>query len=283
MKNVLLCTPFFSEGDTGHYVLNSLSKMGYSVQVWDPRVDVRPPKSDFDVGFVWNVGVDPRFLRHSPKAYFFLDDPSFGDNKKRLNAVSKFYDYVFCVNKFDYLNSEWLPIGCDPSVHKPVELSDEQKSFYGSDVVFIGTLRDRARFEFVMNVSKLLKKEGVNMRVFGNGWGSDVRPVYFSEMNLVCNASKVVLNQHFSLGPSTKDMEIVGCGGGLLVNDDIPAIKEMFPNMPFYSSVKGAVEQIMYYLSNVKEREKLVGELREKAVSEFSYQVQLKKLFDKIS
>ncbi|MBK7552824.1 MAG: hypothetical protein IPI61_14725 [Syntrophaceae bacterium] len=61
--------------------------------------------------------------------------------------VAPRYDHIFCQgSEFVELLREtgtdrarWLPVGCEPASHHPIELTEEERRLWGSDVVFVGS------------------------------------------------------------------------------------------------------------------------------------------------
>jgi hypothetical protein len=64
-----------------------------------------------------------------------------------VSRAAPFYDHVFCqgseaveiLERAGLAHAWWLPMGCDPSRHRAVSLSPEEKEQYGHDVVFVGS------------------------------------------------------------------------------------------------------------------------------------------------
>jgi spore maturation protein CgeB len=151
------------------------------------------------------------------------------------------------------------------------------------DIAFIGTCRDKQRYELVQKFAE----SGKYVDIFGNNWDffnpkmNVVKPVYFKELNKTCNSSKIVISQHFYTGPSTHDFEFPACGGALMISDYFDGIKDIYPNVPIYKNANEAVELARYYLEHEEERQKLVDEMQQQAY-QYSYKSQLKKLLDEI-
>lgn len=65
---------------------------------------------------------------------------------------------------------EHLPLGCDPQLHRPAELSPEERRLWGSRLCFVGT-RDERRERLLAAVAEL------GLAVWGPGWDAAKGPV----------------------------------------------------------------------------------------------------------
>lgn len=279
---ILVCTNLFKQGNTGNLAIKALGELGHTVVLWDNNVSPEPPKIKCDVSLVWTNKFPDVKLLQGRKILIFLDDSSYHKQNKTgidLKIVKKGYDEIFTLHK--HRGYKHLPMGCDENIHKPIDLTEEEKNYYGADVTFIGTLRDRGRLDFIKNFANLLNPK-YKLKVWGNGWAPfgilANKPVYFQEFNKVVNASKIVIMEHFSnSGPSTKDFEVQASGSALAVCDEVDAVKEIYPKIPTYRDAVDAVKIAEYYLEHKKEREKLVQQMRKQA-SKYSYKNQLKNI-----
>jgi spore maturation protein CgeB len=62
-----------------------------------------------------------------------------------------------------HVNGYWLPFACDPEIHRPVELSEEEKRRYTCDICFIGS-------NYTERVELLEKLTGFDLAIWGIGW-----------------------------------------------------------------------------------------------------------------
>ena len=93
---------------------------------------------------------------------------------------------------------EYLPFAYDPMLHYPVEVSSDERKFYGSDIAFIGSW-DKEREYWLKFLT------GYDLAIWGNGWkklakNSPLRlkwkegEVVGKEFARVCSSSKIILN-----------------------------------------------------------------------------------------
>lgn len=281
---VLVVIPFFSEGSCGLYVVKALAELGHVPIIWDYRAMQDPPDVDYDVALVWASEPIPDKLRKDrKKVLIYVDDPTWWeqhDASKRVDVLAEHYDFLVTVNRCPGFEDAWMPMGADLDVLRPLDVADDRKV----DCVFIGTLRDEDRRDFVFAVAGRLKEKGLSFRIYGNGWPSGLAspPAYFQIFNMACNYAKTVLNQHFNIGPSTKVFEIAAAGGGVMITDRKDAVLGCLPDVPVYGSVDEAVALIEFYVRDVEARRAKAAALRAAAAA-YSYKNQLGRILDAVA
>ncbi len=154
--------------------------------------------------------------------------------------------------------------GYDPSIHKKVDLNQEDSRF-NSDVVFIGHCM-KERLEYI---EYLLKNADLDLKIFGTGWDAfkiprSVKdcfhgPVLGVDYAKAINGSKICLgflnNEAFD-EITTRSFEIPSSGGFLLAErtqkhtdifiEDVEAV--------FFSTKEEFLKKILFYLDNDHER-----------------------------
>lgn len=229
-------------------------------------------------------------------ALWYPDDPRFFNSLIKYTAPS--YDYVFtssekAVEMYKEIGCErvyFLPFACEPTVHKRMELTSEEKEIYGSDVVFVGTYTMRRA-----RLIEALKKAGVKVKVYGPYWkyfkrGCNVHNgVYGPEMVKAFNASKVVLNIHIEedlmYKPNMRTFEATG-SESFLLTDKPYGLEKMFvcgSELVCYEDEKEFIELAKYYLEHEDERVKVGERGRERAYREHIYQHRIKELMHRVS
>lgn len=165
----------------------------------------------------------------------FNPDNPFSANRGASNSLIRrsipFYDCYFIWGKFlvpllkkaGARRVEYLPFACDPTLHHPVEMSAEERVFYGSDVSFIGTW-DTEREKYLEPLADY------DLAIWGGNWeklgsGSRLRGKVRQTGNLgadmkkVCTASKISLNlirEQNGSAHNLKTFEITASGGFML-------------------------------------------------------------------
>lgn len=107
---------------------------------------------------------------------------------------------------------------------------------------------------------------------------------YMTEMPRIFRASRVNLNINLRISQSgipLRVMDILGAGGFLISNYQ-PEIAEYFVDgqeVVMYESVEDAIEKAIFYLNNEDLRARIAENGHNKVRDEFSYDIQLKKIF----
>ena len=150
------------------------------------------------------------------------------------------------------------------------------------DITFVGQPYGR-RADFI----EKLKKQGINVTLFGRGWkNTNIIPSQ-SEFVRIYNQSKICLNmQYASVGSSmqlkAKDFVAPGCGGLLLTNDTEQIARYFIPGEEIitYRDANDAAKKIKYYLKNEEERKKIAKRGYEKVMKEHTIEKRLLDIFE---
>lgn len=198
-------------------------------------------------------------------------------------------------------NGHWLPFACDPEIHKPVNLSSEEKKKYGCDICFVGS-------NYPERIELLEALGAFDLGIWGIGWeklpknsplrgkvrGGIVRP---EEWVKIFSASKIVLNitprRALIKAPYISEMhenefrmcnirlfEILGCGAFQLVDAKPDAIT-LFKNkkhLVFYNSKAQLIERAQFYLENPAERARIARNGRQAVMENHTYQHRVEKI-----
>lgn len=158
-------------------------------------------------------------------------------------------DYVDEFRRRGHLNTRWLPLACDPSIHHVPGLTRD------IDVGFVGKLGARG-------TPRRALLSGVLPRFRTNDFRLFYKP---TEMGKVYNRSKIVFNASISGDVNMRVFEALAAGA-LLVTDRIGnGLADLFvegEHYVGYSSLPEALDRIGYYLRNTSDRERiaLVGQ-----------------------
>ena len=192
-------------------------------------------------------------------------------------------------------NFSYLPMAACKSIHKPVELTPENKVYYGSDISFMG--------EGYPNRHNLFSHlTEYDLKIWGTGWENNLKlqpyickngqRVTTEETVKIYNATKININLHSSMSDSLfekdgnfinpRTFEILACGGFQLV-DDRNVIREIFEpgkDIVTFNSIDDLKQKIDYYLINEDERKIIAERGREKVLSSHTYQDRLKEIIN---
>lgn len=241
-------------------------------------------------------------------ANWFLDTVFSPYSEISAERISLSYDYFFMIDSKDVLEHvkigsahvEWLPSACDPSVHKTIELGEEDIEKYKCDVCFTGTLvpeRERVLEELV----------GFDLSIWGpprNAFGSCLddnsklkkfhrgRGVYEQELTRVYNASKIVLSITTFYGNKSFDpfsvtprlFEVAGCGTFHIVDqqEQIADLYKIGEEVICYSDVKQLRDLVKFYLEHAEEREAIAKRGQQRAYRDHTYVQRIKRMIQVI-
>ncbi|GJL78151.1 MAG: hypothetical protein NPINA01_11400 [Nitrospinaceae bacterium] len=224
-----------------------------------------------------------------PIAFWFVEDFR---TLPYWKEVAPSYDYFFSIQKgefFDQLQSQgakniyYLPQGCAPEVHRPLDLIPEERNTYGADLSFMGAAYYNRRKTF----PQLLDRD---FKIWGTGWelespvGQRVQNqnqrVSSEESVKIYNGAKIHLNLHSStfhenINPegdfvNPRTFEIAACCGFQLV-DERSELGELFrtgEEMITFDSVADLKEKIAYYLEHERERKTIAQKARNRVLAE---------------
>jgi spore maturation protein CgeB len=207
------------------------------------------------------------------------------------------YDFVFTGGSeaYDILkekgiqNLSWLPFACDPTVHKPHALTEDEKNLYGTDIAFVGSMHPVLypfRVRFLEAISDF------NLAAWGPG--SDTIPPDSPLKNRIrgektppdtwikiYSASKIVLCMHYRdpenripcHQASPRVYEALACGAFLMVDaqrDVLASFKDR-EELVIFRDAEELRELLNYYLERPEERRKVAEAGRKKALENHTY------------
>jgi spore maturation protein CgeB len=180
---------------------------------------------------------------------------------------------------------EYVPIGVDPEVHRPLQLTAEEYQKYQSDVCFIGGLgtafhsQRRALVEYAI-------EQGVKMKIWGGYrehftdspilrcwqgqiWGEE-------QVKAMC-ASKIGLNFHGDIEPAelaqglnVRAFELPACGVFQLM-ERVPSVSEFFEEdkeIVCFESKEEMIDKIRFYLTHETDRRRIAEAGKRRVLSE---------------
>jgi spore maturation protein CgeB len=226
-----------------------------------------------------------------PRALWFCEDFRV---MRYWPELARAYDVIFHVQPgaFDAPLREAggfghaLPMAFDPDVHRPVELSAEERARYAADVSFVGAAYHN-RVQFLPALAPL------GLRIWGTGWPAlpallDCMPEPNAHQssdasNRIFNASKINLNLHSSpwtdgvnpvgdyLNPRT--FELAGAGAFQLV-DERSALASAFAaghELETFRDLDECRRKIRHFLAHPAQRESIAAAGRRRALAEHTY------------
>jgi spore maturation protein CgeB len=223
-----------------------------------------------------------------------------------IKIVAPHYDFVFAagteaieiLKAYNIKRLNWLPFACDPDLHKPVELSLEEKKIYGSDICFIGS-GNPSLYPWRRKILEALAD--FDLGIWGPGWntvpiksslgraikGGHVRP---AEWIKIYSASKISICIHYRdpegkipcYQAAPRVYEALACGVLLIVDRQLDVLSLFKPDedLVIFDEVQEIRELVSYYLRNAKEAKKIGRNGRKKVLAHHTYRHRVEKLLD---
>jgi len=232
----------------------------YSVLAWIKKVNKDAKVISFTE--------DDMYAKHNQSAYYrnclslydlVVTTKSYNANADELPSLGA--KKVIFVNKTYY-----------EKMHRPIAVTDDDRSRYGADVGFIGTF-EKERAESIL----FLANKGVRVRVWGTGWHKyqkkneniilENRPIYGDEYVKAINATKINLcflrkkNRDLQ---TDRTMEIPACASFMLAERTKEQLELFEENkeVVYFSDNNELLEKIMYYLKRDEERKNIAENAR---------------------
>lgn len=191
----------------------------------------------------------------------------------------------------------YLPLACDPNIHKPVMLTPEERMRYGSDISFVGAGYNNRTNMFASLVER-------DFKIWGTEWPDCMpftklvqergRRLDPDEYVKIFNASTINLNLHSSserdgvepngdfVNPRT--FELAASGAFQLV-DERSLMSELFDvknELAVFHDRKEMFDQIDYFLARPEERFNIIQASRKKVLAEHTYQHRVQQMLEYI-
>lgn len=197
------------------------------------------------------------------------------------------YDYIFVMDTYlvpllkgpgKLRNVFYLAQGCDPDIHRPYKLSNQDYLKYGADITYIGWgYPNRIQlFEGLINY---------NIRLWGLGWEQSHKlinffskeTVYGVRKSKIYNASKISLNlqgPHIQInGISNRPFEILACGGFCISEEKPDLLLHLKPGEEIitYKDIPDLRNKIEYFIQHEDERKEIATMGRKKVLANRTY------------
>ena len=182
---------------------DAMEELGHTVTRID--YDDELPDSDYDMMFHFYHSIDRDTVdrlrsRGVVTVLLIGDEPC---EFQRTRTFTSYYDIVFNqTGRQDNIdmhrdlgaNMYSLPHCADPSIYYPVEVTEEEREYYGSDIAFIGSLMTPA----IRNDRKYMEDKdfglhSYNYKTWGPGTMND-RWIYPEEVRKIYASSKIIFN-----------------------------------------------------------------------------------------
>ena len=239
----------------------------------------------------------------------FLTAMWFVENYRHLTywqQLAAGYDFWFVIQREPCIAAlkqagakevRYLPMAADPSVHRPLELTQAEREEYGSDVSFVGAGYANRRAIF----PRLLKHEW-RFKLWGNEWDGATDLTSVLQRNgaridtdtcqKIFNASAVNLNLHSWAGTgldpegdfvNPRTFELAACGAFQLA-DRRSLMPDLFTasEVATVSSPDELPGEISRWLREPEQRLAMAAKARQRALAEHTYVHRMRDLLSRI-
>ena len=219
--------------------------------------------------------------------------------------IARFYDVFFHIQPGEFEQqlakagarcTAYVQTGCDPDIHKPIELSDEDRKEFQCDVSFAGA-------GYCNRVQTFKGLTDYRFKIWGVDWPSrELQPLVCGEgerftperFTKIVAGSSINLNLHSSATHEGVDpqcdainprvFEIAACGGFQLCDPCIglDTLFDFDTELPIYRNLAELRSKINYYLKRPEERQRIAGAARDRALRDHTYEKRAQQMLDVI-
>lgn len=181
----------------------------------------------------------------------------------------------------------YLPEACNPRVHRPVSLTDDDRVHFGCDVMIAGSL-------YYYRQEILLQLREFDVKVWGGTFDWMVRrlpgmymgrEVVLDDKARAARAATISLNTlHYAEinGLNCRAFELAGCGAFQLISAK-PVVAEHFEigkEIETFATVDELVDKVRHYLAHPELAEHIANRAQERARHEHTYAHRLRRIFE---
>lgn len=283
-------------GQVGDLVANALNEWTYA-RIMQSAPDIVIVLAQAPV----NATLAPRLRKEDIVTAFW-----FVENWRHLSywqAICRDYDMFFHIQPGEFeakLDAAGCPhhafvqTGCDPKLHRPVELSDEEKAEFGCDLAFAGA-------GYFNRIQTFLGLTDYDFKIWGVDWDALELQRLIQRPNQrfdgamfsrICAGAKINLNLHSSTAHPGVDpdcdainprvFDIAACGGFQLC-DAAKGVESYFDpetELPLYRNMTELRAKIDHYLARPDERIAVAERARKRALAEHTYAHRAQRMLD---
>lgn len=220
--------------------------------------------------------------------------------------LAKYYDFVFTIQRgrcMELIRAAgagevvYLPMACDPGVHRPLSLSAEERKQWGSPISFVGAgyhNRQQVFASFADLPFKIWGTEWPECKPFDRMVQENGRRLLPAEYVKIFNATDININLHSSserdgvdptgdfVNPRT--FELAAAGAFQLV-DERSLLAECFEpgkEVVTFRNPRELKELVAYYLNRPHERQAIADRARARVLSEHTYDQRIRQMLSVI-
>ena len=256
---------------TGFYCLRALDSICDVVHV-RPRDAKSITRRDFDLFVRIDDGLHDRIpIDLKPSVWWAIDTHC---NFDRCLEIARDFDLVFAAQRDGaerlldkgILSASWLPLACDPKVHRKHECTKIH------DIAFVGNIFAGPRSDMI----DMMRRKFSDMIV---------TRAYFDEMAMIYSSARVVFNRSVLNDVNMRVFEALSCGSLLLTNDlSLNGQDSMFRDgvhLATYLDHEELIDKASFYLSHDSAREKIAAAGRAEVLSKHTYDHRMTTIMDR--
>ena len=266
-----------TESTTACYIERVIKKMGVDYVHFWTQDSSRIPRG-FDLYFRIDHGDYKYDIPDSLRpAVFYAIDTHLKKPYRKIKKQAGHYDIVFCVHRDGALrlrkemkiDTQWIPVACDPEVHKKLDLPKVY------DIGFVGREGKRS-------------SRGRRLRILKEKYpNSFIGTLDFRKMSEIYSRSRIGFNSSLNKDINMRVFEIMA-SGCFLLTDRINGngFDELFEERKHLITYRGDRELpgvVDYYLKNEKEREEIARQGYEWVVQNHTYFHRVQTMFNYIA
>lgn len=218
-------------------------------------------------------------------------------------AFAPYYDVFAVIQKEPFLselaangvaNAIYLPLAAEPSIHKPLTLTDAEKAAFGAELSFMGAGYPNRRAAF-------RRFAGCGLKIWGTEWEDDPaleplvqmqgKRISAEDAVRIFNAAVINLNLHSSVKAeetvsrgdfvNPRTFEIAACGAFQLV-DSRALMPELFAGgeLATFESLEELAHKIGYFAKRPEERAAYAARGRSRVLKDHTYAARMRTLLD---
>jgi hypothetical protein len=221
------------------------------------------------------------------RCYNFYPDVSFRAHGPHLPKVLPEYDWIFTTKSFGLADmreqlgvtrASLMLFAFDPDLHRPMNLSDQDRRIFECDVSYIGTWSPKKE-ELLAEIVR--RRPDVNLRIWGEQWwkattgkqllqraigGREVMGAEF--VKAICSSAiNLSIMSEKRVGASngdqvaTRTFSVPACGA-FVIHDRTDEVLQLFKEdheIVCYSDMDDLIRKIDTYLANPAERRAIAG------------------------
>jgi len=212
--------------------------------------------------------------RFQPSAFLAIDTHLKKPYKKILRQT-KHYDFVFATQKqgAQMLSQalrkkvEWIPLACDPKIHKKLELT---KTY---DVGFVGSYGGKGSY-----------REELLLGIKAQFPNSFIGSAPHTKMSEIYSSSKIGINYSLNNDINMRIFEILSCGTMLLTSEiKDNGLSDLFKegeHLVTYKTKEQLIDLINYYLRHEEERRRIAKAGYKLVINHHTYHNRLTKMLE---